>query len=189
MRLVYTVKKGPIMLNNKYAFSNLCIFFISLIIVSAISANADMSPLPDSILEKTVGAGLQISFTGDIKVSYPDGSSIGVSTGSGSTAGAVSLSNTSLSNFRIEPLLYSGDKHPLIIDVKTASAFLEPGMADGTGFINVDLPSLSFKTDTFSGDIATDNDMSDTGIDKLFEISYTSANISLFSGNFKIFAH
>ena len=150
------------------------IFLIIFLIFFANNSPAEMNKLSDTELEKTIGAGLAISFTGDIIVDLTGDISFATGTGD------VSLSGMALSDCRIEPLLYDGDIHPLKIDVAVDNS--DPCIPDGTGYINVDLPSISLITGVFSADLATDDD-------KLFGLSYSTANLSLYSGNIKIFAH
>ncbi len=179
------------MVCGKNIYIKTTMFTLILFLSISVPIHAEMKKISDAILDKTVGSGLALSITGEIGVSFPDGSSFSFTTGSGNTAGSISLTDATISNFIIKPIVSvnSGMQEPLKIDVKTASGFSEPGMADGTGFINIDLPSIGFLTDAFSADFATDNDMSDSDIDKFVGISYNSANISLYSGNIKIFAH
>ena len=178
------------MVKEKITFYFKTIIFVSVLFATQVSAV--MTVLTDSILEETIGEGLQISTTGQIGIDIPDDFSIGFATGSGGTAGLVSLSNATLGdNCRIE-FEFTHDtvayNDPLKIDVKTSDG-TEAGIADGTGYIDVDLPTMALKTTTFSVDLATDNTMADNDIQKLFRLSYSQGDISLFSGNIKIFAH
>jgi len=161
-------------------------FFLIMIILTQL-AFAGMTELPDSVLEETVGEGLAITITGPARIIIPDNTSIGFQTGSGPTAGILSLTDMTVSNCRIEPIISSGEKVPLTVEVGIDST--DPCIPDGTGYIEIGLPSVALLTDSFSAEFATDNNMSVTGVDKLFGISYSSADISLYSGTVIIFPH
>ena len=182
------------MITEKKSFYFFVTVFIILISV-AIPASANMTVLSDSILEQTIGEGLQISFTGNIGITVPNGTAIGF----GTTNGFVSLSSSTLSNCRIlNSFEYDDDNNittpditinnPLKLSTNTGDGS-DPCIPNGTGYINIEMPSLSLKTDSFSADLATDNNMSVSGIQKIFGLSYSTAQLNLYSGEIKVFAH
>ena len=165
------------------------IFLIIFLIFLADNSPAEMKELSDIVLEKTIGAGLAISSTGEIGIEITGNISVG--TGTGGTTGYVSLSGIALSECKVE-FLFTVDtvtyNDPLKLEVLVGDG-TDPCIPNGTGYFNVDLPTMSLKTGTFSVDFATDDDMSLTVTDKLFGLSYSEADISLYSGTIIVFPH
>ena len=174
---------------KKSVYSVVSVFVI--LISLAIPTYADMTVLSDLILEETVGAGLQISFTGQFDLTVADQSGeLGTWLGYETNDNYFGFTNIGITDWLIKPIAYpsSGDAQPLKLEVGEAVDGDDPCIPiGGTGYLEVDLPSVAIITGALTTNVVTYS--ATPGVQKAFNLSFASGDLSIHSGNIKIFAH